>query len=55
MYNDDFYSFIADRKEQILIRIEKAMGKSIARVQNTQEEEGEFVEEGIFEKESANE
>jgi len=55
MYNDDFYSFIADRKEQILIRIEKAMGKSIARVQNTQEEEGEFVEEEIFEKESANE
>jgi len=55
MYNDDFYGFFADRKEQILIRIEKAMGKPIARVQNIEEEEGSFVEEGVFESETSNE
>lgn len=40
MYNDDFYSFFEERKEQILSRIEQAMGKIIPR--------GNIQEEGIF-------
>jgi len=38
MYNDDFYGFFADRKEQILQRIEQVMGKTIVRDQEVQEE-----------------
>ena len=44
MYQDDFKNFFAYRKEQILQRIEKAMGKLIPREQVTVEE-GHFVEE----------
>lgn len=43
MYSDDFNGFFADRKEQILQRIEQAMGKPIAREQIIQEE-GVFVD-----------
>jgi hypothetical protein len=43
MYNDDFYSFFADRKEQILKRIEIAMGKSIPRDQLIAEE-GNYID-----------
>ena len=43
MYNDDFYGFFANRKEQILQRIEKVMNKQILREQFI-EEEGEFVD-----------
>jgi len=50
MYNDDFKSFFEDRKEQILQRIEKAMGKTIARDQLIPEE-GIFVDEGESEDE----
>nr|MDA3954377.1 hypothetical protein [Bacteroidales bacterium] len=50
MYNDDFVGFLADRKEQILQRIELAMGKTIARDQVMQEE-GVFVDEGGLEDE----
>jgi len=39
MYNDDFYGFFNDRKEKILMRIEKAMGKTIPRDQPISEEE----------------
>ena len=46
MYQDDFYGFFNDRKEQILQRIEKAMGKSISREQSL-EEEGNFVDDSI--------
>ncbi len=45
MYNDDFKGFFEDRKEQILQRIEQAMGKPIAREQLIPEE-GVFVDEG---------
>ena len=38
MYQDDFYSFFSYRKEQILRRIEIAMGKVIPREQITKEE-----------------
>ncbi|HOB26880.1 MAG TPA: DUF262 domain-containing protein [Bacteroidales bacterium] len=41
MNKDDFYSFFEYRKEQILQKIEKAMGKPIPR---NQKEEGEFNE-----------
>ncbi len=41
---DNFYGFFADRKENILKRIEKAMGKTIHR-ESTQVEEGDFIEE----------
>lgn len=44
MYQDDFKGFFAYRKEQILQRIEKAMGKLIPREQLTVEE-GHYVEE----------
>lgn len=43
MYKDDFNSFFADRKEQILKRIEIAMGKSIPREQLVIEE-GNFID-----------
>ena len=41
MYKDDFYSFFNDRKERILQKIEKVMGKMIVREQ-------EIMEEGIY-------
>lgn len=41
MYQDDFYGFFNDRKERILDKIEKAMGKTIVREQ-------EIAEEGIY-------
>ena len=43
MYQDDFYGFFNDRKEQILQRIEGAMGKTISREQTIEEER--FVED----------
>lgn len=43
MRNDDFYGFFNDRKERILQKIEIAMGKTIAR-DNQNDEEGSFVE-----------
>ena len=46
LYNDDFYGFFDNRKEQILLRIEKAMGKKIPRDQII-EEEGKFIENTI--------
>jgi len=42
LYADDFYGFFADRKELILQRIEKAMGKTISR--EFIENEGEYLE-----------
>ncbi|HQM83604.1 MAG TPA: DUF262 domain-containing protein [bacterium] len=44
MYHDDFYGFFNDRKEQILKRIEKAMGKTIPRDQPVLEEEKYYDE-----------
>lgn len=46
MYQDDFKNFFAYRKEQILQRIEKAMGKLIPREQMGMEE-GHFVDETL--------
>lgn len=46
MYNDDFYSFFNNRKEQILQRIEKVIGKQIPRGQLI-EEEGKYVDNVI--------
>jgi len=46
MYQDDFYKFFNDRKEQILQRIEKVMGKTIPREQSI-EEEGIFVDDSV--------
>jgi len=46
MYGDDFYGFFSDRKEQILKRIENAMGKQIPREQLI-EEEGKFVDNTV--------
>jgi hypothetical protein len=46
MYKDDFKGFFANRKEQILQRIEKAIGKPIHREQLI-EEEGEFIDNAI--------
>lgn len=43
MLKDDFDSFFEDRKEQILRRIESAMGKTVARDMLV-EEEGRFVD-----------
>ncbi|GEM_PF-3385861 len=48
MYKDDFYGFFNDRKEQILQRIEKAMGKIIPRDQAVLEE-GVYVDNTIDE------
>jgi hypothetical protein len=41
MYKDDFKGFFNDRKERILQKIEKAMGKPIMREQAISEE-GEY-------------
>lgn len=41
MYKDDFYGFFSDRKERILQKIEKAIGKMIVREQ-------EIMEEGVY-------
>lgn len=41
MYQDDFYGFFNDRKERIIDKIEKAMGKTIVREQA-------IAEEGIY-------
>ena len=43
MYKDDFWGFFNDRKEQILLRIEKAMGKTIPREQLSIEE-GNYID-----------
>lgn len=51
MYKDDFYGFFDDRKEQILKRIEIAMGKSIPREQLIFEE-GNYVDTTIEDDES---
>ncbi len=48
LYNDDFYGFFYNRKEQILQKIEKAMGKQIPREQVI-EEEGTFVDNALDE------
>ena len=53
LYADDFQTFLNDRKEQILVRIEKAMNKPIPRdyvnpeeeIQNQQEMEEEILNE----------
>ena len=50
MYKDDFYGFFSNRKEQILQRIERAMGKQIPREQ-MMEEEGRFVDNTIEDEE----
>ncbi len=52
LYNDDFNNFFADRKEQILQRIERAMGKPISREQ-VLPEEGEFMGDTDSESETA--
>jgi hypothetical protein len=54
LYNDDFKSFFADRKEQILQRIEQAMGKPISREQ-VLPEEGTFMGDPGSENETADE
>jgi Uncharacterized conserved protein len=46
MYKDDFYGFFNNRKEQIIQRIEKVIGKQIPREQLI-EEEGKFVDNSI--------
>lgn len=51
LYKNDFYGFFADRKEQILKRIETAMGKQIPREQLLIEE-GDFVDTTIEDDES---
>lgn len=51
MYKDDFWGFINDRKEKILQRIEKAMGKDIPR-DRIYEEEGVFSDESVTENNS---
>ena len=48
---DDFYAFIADRKEQILKRIEQATGKHIIRDVAINTDEGVYAEEDIVEEE----
>ena len=49
--SDDFYAFIADRKEQILQRIEQAMGKTIVRDVAINADEGVFAEDDLTEEE----
>ena len=44
LYANDFYGFFNDRKEQIIQRIEKAMGKTIVRDMSLTEE-GSFVDD----------
>ena len=48
---DDFYAFIADRKEQILKRIEQATGKPIIRDVAINTDEGVYAEEDTVEEE----
>ncbi len=48
---DDFYAFVADRKEQILKRIEQATGKTIVRDATINSDEGVFAEEVISDEE----
>ena len=48
---DDFYAFIADRKEQILQRIEQATGKSIVRDVTLNVDEGVFVDDDLVDDE----
>ena len=48
---DDFYAFIADRKELILQRIEQATGKPIIRDTSINYDEGVFTEEENIEEE----
>ena len=48
MYKDDFPAFFADRKEQMLNRIEQAMGKTIVREQQIPEE-GRYVDNTVDE------
>lgn len=43
LYQDDFYGFFNNRKEQILQKIEKAIGKQIPREQGI-EEEGVYID-----------
>jgi len=45
LYKDDFPGFFNNRKEQIILRIEKAMGKTIPR-DLALKEEGDYIEEG---------
>jgi len=49
LYEDDFYKFFSERKEQILTRIEQAMNKTIHR--DSYQEEGVFSEENEEENE----
>lgn len=49
--SDDFYAFIADRKEQILQRIEQATGKTIVRDEAINADEGVFAEDNLAEEE----
>ena len=48
---DDFYAFLADRKEQILRRIEQATGKPIVRDTAINSDEGVFAEDDFTEEE----
>lgn len=48
---DDFYAFFADRKEQILQRIELATGKPIIRDVTLSNDEGVYAEEDIMDDE----
>ena len=48
---DDFYAFIEDRKESILQRIEKAMGKEIIRNSSPEIDDGYIVEDVIEDEE----
>ena len=52
LYNDDFYRFFDNRKELIIQKIEKAMGKTIHREQII-EKEGKFIG-GLFEDDEIN-
>jgi len=52
LYKDDFYGFFADRKEQILIRIENATGKPIPREQIIPEEGLDVVDSNNNDEES---
>jgi hypothetical protein len=52
LYRDDFYGFFNDRKERLLQKIEKAMGKEIPRTSQPFEEvEGNYFDNGEDEEE----
>jgi len=52
LYRDDFYGFFNDRKERLLQKIEKAMGKKIPRTSQPFEEvEGNYFDNGEDEEE----